>query len=80
MIEFLSNGAFTSKTVNNAWEFFEEVAENTLEWKLFSIDIKQLITTTNRGGMHRINLNFENDAKITSVIRRLEALEMSNGA
>ena len=30
--------------------------------------------------MHRVNPNFENDAKMVSVVRRLEALEMSKGA
>ena len=57
------------------------VAENTLEWEPF--DVKQpttTITTTNKGGMHRVNPNFETDTKMTSVMRRLEALEMSSGA
>ena len=66
---------------NDAWEFFEEVAKNTLEWKPVSVDDKQptAITTTNRGGMHRVNPNFESDAKLTSVVRRLEALELNKG-
>jgi len=81
-IESLRNETFTSKTANDAWGFFEEVAENTLEWEPISVDDKQLttITATNRDGMHRVNPNFENDAKLTSVIRRLEALEMRKGA
>jgi len=37
------------------------------------------ITATNRGGMHKVNPNFESDAKIISVARRLEALEMTKG-
>jgi len=41
---------------NDAWEFFEEVTKNTLEWKPVSVDDKQPTTTTatNRGGMHRV--------------------------
>ena len=39
-IESLYNGAFTIKTTNDAWVFFKEVAENTLEWKPVSIDVK----------------------------------------
>jgi len=31
MVESLCNRAFTSKTTNDAWVFFEEVAKNTLE-------------------------------------------------
>ena len=31
MIESLCNGAFTSKTANDSWVFFEEVAESMLE-------------------------------------------------
>ena len=51
------------------------VAENTLEWE--PVDVKQPTTTkttTNRGGMHGVNPNFESDAKMTSVVRRFEAL------
>jgi len=57
-------------------DFFEEVTENTLEWEPVSIDDKQptTITTTNRGDMHGVNPNFESDAKMTSVVRRFEAL------
>ena len=31
-------GTFTSKTADEAWQFFEEVAENTLEWEIVSVD------------------------------------------
>ena len=60
-----------SKTANDAWVFFEEVAENTLEWEPISVDVKQPTTTTttsNKGGMHRVNSNFENDAKMASLV------------
>ena len=61
--------------------FFEEVADNTLEWEPVSVDVKQPTTATvNRGSMHRVNPNFENDAKMTVVVRKLEALEMSKEA
>ena len=82
MIKSLYNGTFTSKTANDAWRFFEAVAENTLEWEPISVDNKQLTTSisTNRGGIHKVNPNFESDAKLTSVVRRLEALELSKRA
>ena len=55
MIESLCNGTFTSKTADDAWQFFEEVAKNTLE--PVSVDNKKLTTTTatNRGGIHKVN-------------------------
>ena len=47
MVKSFYNRAFTSKTANNAWIFFEEIAKNMLEWELVSIDAKQpTITTT----------------------------------
>jgi len=51
-------------------DFFEEVAENTLEWEPVSVDDKQptITTANNRGGMHKVNPNFESDAKLTSVV------------
>jgi len=33
MTESVCNGSFTSKIANDAWQFFEVVAENTLEWE-----------------------------------------------
>jgi len=41
MVESFCNGAFTSKTTKDAWVFFfEEVAENMLEWEPVRIDAK----------------------------------------
>jgi len=33
-----------------------------------------------KNGMYRVNLNSETDAKMTSIMRRLESLEMSKRA
>ena len=59
MIESLCNGTFTSKMADDAWQFFKEVAENTLEWEPVSVDNKQLTTSTatNKGGIHKVNPN-----------------------
>jgi len=79
MIESLRNGSFTSKTANDAWQFFEVVAENTLEWE--PVDVKQPTTTTiNKGGMQRVNPNFETNAKMTSVMRRLGSFGNEQGS
>ena len=83
MIDSFCNGAFTSKIANSAWVFFEEVAGKMLEWEPITIDVEQpttTTTTTNKGDMHRVNSSFDNEAKMTSVIRRLKALEKSKGA
>ena len=83
MIESLCNGTFTSKTADDACQFFEEVAENTLEWEPVIVDNKKLTTTTAinwDSGIHKVSPNFESDAKLTSVVRRFEALELSKGA
>jgi len=51
--------------------------------RTINIDAKQLnttTTTTNKGGMHRVNSNFENDARMAALVRRFEVLEMSKGA
>ena len=73
MIESLCNGTFTSKTADDAWQFFEEVAENTLKWEPVSVDNKQLTTSTatNKGGIHKVNPNFESDAKLTLLAQKV---------
>ena len=47
-----------------------------------SIDAKQpttIMITTNKGDMHMVNFNFENDARMGALVRMFEALEMSKG-
>ena len=52
-------------------DFFEEIAENTLEWEPVSVDNKQLTTITAinwDSGIHKVSPNFESDVKLISVV------------
>ena len=76
MVESFCNGVFTQKTADQAWAYLEEVAENTLQWEPIREDPKRPIVAERRG-MHRVEPKFEAEAKLATLTKRLEALEMN---
>ena len=56
----------------------EEVVENILQWAYIKKETKRQ-TIEERGGIHRIELKFEVEAKLVTVMRQLEALELNQG-
>ena len=76
MVESFCNGVFTQKTADQAWAYLEEVAENTLQWEPIREDPKRPIVAERRG-MHRVEPKFEAEAKLATLTKRLEVLEMN---
>lgn len=78
MVESFCNGAFTQKIADQAWTYLEEVTENTLQWAPIKQKPKKQ-TITKRGGIHKIELKLEAEAKSATVMKWLEALEINSG-
>ncbi|XP_026397051.1 uncharacterized protein LOC113291771 [Papaver somniferum] len=68
----MCNGLFVNKTVDASWDFLIEVAEKTQQWE----PIREPRNTTPVAKVHRIESDFEGSAKIASLVRRIEELEM----
>ena len=53
MVEYMCQGGFVSKNPTVAWEFLEDLAEKTMQWKATRDDI--LSSRFTRGGLHSIS-------------------------
>ena len=76
MVESFCSGKFTQKTAEEAWTFLEDTAENTLQWA----PIKREPTKTTipeKGGMFKVEPKIEAEAKMATLMRRIEALELN---
>ncbi|XXG53381.1 hypothetical protein AAC387_Pa03g1479 [Persea americana] len=76
MVESFCSGKFTQKTADEAWTFLEETAENTLQWAPIK---REPITPTiiEKGGMFKVEPKIEAEAKLATLMRRIEALELN---
>ncbi|XP_026391986.1 uncharacterized protein LOC113287439 [Papaver somniferum] len=74
MVGSLCGGKFQDKSADEGYKFFHEVAEKTQEW-----DAKEPIkkSAPNRSEVHRVDIDFDSDAKIVAIARRIESLEQS---
>ncbi|XP_026396366.1 uncharacterized protein LOC113290999 [Papaver somniferum] len=68
----MCNGEFTDKSADESWVFLHEVAEKIQQWESDRAPRKSTI----RGNVHKIESDFEGNAKIASLVRRVEALEL----
>ncbi|XP_026410843.1 uncharacterized protein LOC113306070 [Papaver somniferum] len=68
----MCNGEFTDESADESWTFLHEVAEKTQQWESDRAPRKSTI----RGNVRKIEYDFEGNAKITSLVRRVEALEL----
>ncbi|XP_026396815.1 uncharacterized protein LOC113291504 [Papaver somniferum] len=71
-VESMCNGLFIDKSVDESWTFLIEIAEKTQQWE----SIREPRKTSPVADVYRIESDFEGNAKITSLARRVEALEM----
>ncbi|XP_026378301.1 uncharacterized protein LOC113272716 [Papaver somniferum] len=72
LVESMCNGEFTDKSADESWAFLHEVSEKTQQWESDRAPRKSTI----RGNVHKIESDFEGNAKIASLVRRVEALEL----
>ena len=70
----MSQGDFLKKSDEDAWNFLEELSEKTMQWETFTE--KPISTPTNKNGMHTLENSIAAEAKMTVVMRRLDALEI----
>ncbi|XP_026378387.1 uncharacterized protein LOC113272804 [Papaver somniferum] len=71
-VESMYNGAFIDKSSKEAWNFLFEVAEKSQQWE----SIREPSKTTHVAKVHRIESDFEGNAKIASLARKVEAITL----
>ena len=79
-METICNGEFMNKEPEEAWDYFDILAENAQTWDT-SDKIKQFKTTpTAKGGMYLIKEETNVNIKIANVTRKTEAIELSQAS
>ena len=73
MVETMCGGEFCNKNVREAWDFLGEVAEKSMQWEAIRTPE---VPTPFKGGIYPIAQVPETDARLSAVIRRIEALEL----
>ncbi|XP_026434133.1 uncharacterized protein LOC113336274 [Papaver somniferum] len=68
----MCNGLFIDKNADESWTFLIKVSEKTRQWE----SIREPRKTALVANVHRIESDFEGNAKIASLARRVEALEL----
>ena len=64
-------GEFTSKTAEEAWAFLEDVTEKSMQWET----LREPERHTPTQGIHVLSGTYETEAKMTTILKRLETLE-----
>ena len=75
LLESMCQGGFLEKNENEGWSLFEDLAEKAIQWDPTPEKSRTNDPTSSKGGIHSIEANIANDAKLAAVMRRLEALE-----
>ena len=73
MLESMCQGQFMNKEPIEAWQFLEDLAEKSLQWK---ITRKPDRHTPSRGGVYQVQPSLAEEAKFASLIHRIETLEL----
>ena len=80
LLKTMCGGDFLSKNLDEAMDFLNYVAETSKGWDESNPrEVERMKHTTNqRGGIYSLSEDMEMNAKLSSLTRRLEELEMQN--
>ena len=73
MLESMCQGQFMYKEPSEAWQFLEDLAEKSLQWKMTRESERPI---PSRGEMYQVQTFLAVEAKIAILTHRLEALEL----
>uniref|UniRef100_A0A2N9GNA7 RNA-directed DNA polymerase n=1 Tax=Fagus sylvatica TaxID=28930 RepID=A0A2N9GNA7_FAGSY len=75
----MCNGAFLNKDPNEAWQYFDQLAENAQSWDPSAPSensSKTKPSTTSSGGRHHLREEDDLNARIASLARKVESMEL----
>ena len=68
------------KDENQGWDLFEDLTEKTLQWEPASEKSKNSQPIASKGGLISLESSITTEAKIATLMRRIEALEIKEPA
>jgi len=78
LLETICKGDSFKKMKNQGWELFEDLAEKTIQWEPTLDKSRNSNPVSSKGDLHSIESSIAVEAKIASLMRRLEALKLKN--
>ena len=78
-VEMMCNGEFLDKDPENAWDYFDQLAENAQSWDNSDQSIKTKASPSSHWGMHVIRENDDVSARLANLTRKFEAMELKKG-
>jgi len=78
LLETMCQGGFLQKDENQGWDLFEDLAEKTLQWEPASEKPRNSQSIASRGGLLSLESSIAAEAKIATLMRRIEALKQKS--
>jgi len=75
LLETMSQGGYLQKDENQGWDLFEDLAEKTIQWEPSSEKPRNSQSIGSKSGLLSIESFVVAEAKIVTLMRRIEALE-----
>jgi len=76
----MCQGGFLQKNKNQGWDLFEDLAEKTLQWEPTSEKPRNSQFIASIGGLLSSESSIATEAKVATLIRRIEVLETKEPA
>jgi hypothetical protein len=76
-VEMMCNGEFMNKAPDEAWDYFDLLAENAQVWDTTEKIDKAKPEPSSRGGLYHIKADEDMSARIATLTRKVEAIELS---
>ena len=75
-VEIMYNGEFLDQHPDDAWDYFDHLAENAQSWDDSDKSNKTKPNSMSHGGMHVIREDDDVNAKLANLMRKVEAMEL----
>ena len=72
----MCQGGFFEKDENERWDFYENLAEKTIQWEPTNKNSRNSNSISSIGGLHSIKSSIAVESRIANLARRLKALEI----
>ncbi|XP_062178241.1 uncharacterized protein LOC133883038 [Alnus glutinosa] len=76
-VEMVCNREFMNKAPDEAWDYFDLLAENAQVWDTTERTDKAKLEPSSRGGLYHIKADEDISDRIATLTRKVEALELS---
>ena len=78
-IEMMCNGEFMNKEADEAWDYLEELAESAQSWDTPKPTNSKIGQQKEKGGMYVLSEEDSISARLASLTRKVEAMELRKG-